>query len=420
MLLTRSDRLVLSAVGAAALFALARPTGVAAAAGAAPQAAPPQAQAGAAARDAAPGGPPGAVVSSQVNISGTEAVVQLGFADGRNVEFAIRDGRMLADGRDLGPVPPHSVADREWRGLLNRSMDTPTPQLAGLFRDWRAPAPDGALKDAIVAALAGQLPPAAAAEPASPPGGDADSLAKLESRLEEMQSRLQAAESAREEHHESWTGPFRYIWRGLTGLIATLVMYAIVLALGFGTIYFGGRPHIEAVADAARRQTARSLLVGLAASFLVVPAFVLGILALVISIVGIPALLLFVPLFPIAVIVAGLLGYLGVAHAAGKLLAERRLSGGDWFSRGNSYYFVLTGVGLLLAPFLAGHVIQMAGPWLGFMRGLLMFVAVVLTWFALTTGLGAVLLTRFGTRSITGIPPLDSDVGSAFEEESHV
>jgi MFS family permease len=352
-----------------------------------------------------------------VNISGTEAVLQLGFADGRTVEFAIRDGRMLADGRDLGPVPPHRVGDREWRDLLNRSMDTPAPQLAGLFRDWRAPASDGALKDAILAALAGKLP---AAAPAPPPGGDEDSVAKLESRLQEMQTRLQAAESAREEQHESWTGPFRYIWRGLTGLIATLVMYAILLALGFGTIYFGGRPHIEAVADAARRQTARSLLVGLAASFLVVPAFVLGILVLLISIVGIPALLLFVPLFPVAVIVGCLLGYLGVAHAAGELLAERRLSGGDWFSRGNSYYFVLTGVGLLLAPFLAGHVIQMAGPWLGFIHGLLMFVAVVLTWFALTTGLGAVLLTRFGTRSITGIPPLDSDIGSAFEEESHV
>ena len=52
---------------------------------------------------------------------------------------------------------------------------------------------------------------------------------------------------------------------------------------------------------------ARSILsglIGLAGSFLVIPAFVLGIIALTISIVGIPALLAWVPLFPIAVVLS--------------------------------------------------------------------------------------------------------------------
>ncbi len=417
MLLTRSDRLVLPALSAAVLLALALPRTVAAQAGAPPVQA-------AAAQASAPDSPPGALVSSQVNISGAEAVLQLGFADGRTVEFAMRDGRMFADGRDLGPVTPHGPADRAWRDLLNRTVDTPTPQLAGVLRSWTAPAPDGALKDAILAALAGQgsAAPQAAATP--PPGGE-DSMAKLQSRLQQLQDSLDQLQEQADEGpvrpagRHNW-GPFHYMWRGISGLMGTLMMFAILVALGFATIYLGGRPHIEAVADAARRYTARSWVVGLAASFLVLPAFILGILALTISIVGIPALLVFVPLFPVAVILALLLGYIGVAHAAGEVLAERRLSGGDWFSRGNSYYFVMTGLGLLLSLFLAGYVIEMAGPWLGFIRGLLIFLAVVATWFALTTGFGAVLLTRFGTRSITGLPPLDSDVSSAFEEDSHV
>jgi hypothetical protein len=138
------------------------------------------------------------------------------------------------------------------------------------------------------------------------------------------------------------------------------------------------------------------MLVGLAAGFLVIPAFILGIIALVISIVGIPGLLVWVPGYPVAVALALMLGYLGVAHAAGEALAERRFYMSDWFERGNSYYFLLSGLGLLLAAFLASQVVHMAGPWLGFIKGILAFFGFAVTFAALCTGLGAVLLSRGG------------------------
>ena len=83
----------------------------------------------------------------------------------------------------------------------------------------------------------------------------------------------------------------------------------------------------------------------------------------------------------LAVLGAGVLGYLGVAHAAGEAFAERRFYVTDWFKRGNSYYFLLTGLGVLLAFFLASQVVHMAGPWLRFISGILIFFGVVTTTF---------------------------------------
>src|SRR5690606_1499598 len=137
---------------------------------------------------------------------------------------------------------------------------------------------------------------------------------------------------------------------------------------------------------------------------LLVPGFILGALALAISVVGIPALVLWVPLFPAAAGAALVFGYLGVAHAAGESLAERRFNGGEWFKRANSYYYVLTGVALLVALFAASFVFEIAGPWLDFIRGILLFLAIVLTVAVAAIGLGAVMVSRGGTRPVTASP----------------
>lgn len=199
--------------------------------------------------------------------------------------------------------------------------------------------------------------------------------------------------------NDAWRSPWRHISRGLGGVFSTLMVYAILVGLGFLAVFFG-RKYLEGIADTARHQTLRSGLVGLAGSFLVLPAYILGLLALAISIVGIPLILVFAPLFPVAVVVGALGGYLAVAHGAGEALAERRFTGTDWFTRANSYYYVLTGVGLLLVLFLAASIVTMAGPWLGFLEGLLRFMAVMLSWVAFTVGFGAVLISRGGTRPV--------------------
>jgi hypothetical protein len=367
------------------------------------------------------------VVSSEFSISRETAVLKLELADDRLLEVAIREGGAYVDGRRIGDAARGGELDRSWRELLNRGMDASSAELPQLLASWTAPGSVGAsMADALRTSLstaAGE--PAAAAAEAAPAEPTSDSVSRLVKRIADLERAVQQAErrAARvtvetRPRTARRTGPLYYVGQGLAGVFSTLVTYAVLFAIAFGVIVFGGRRYIEGVGDTARRATMRSLLVGVAATFLVVPVFILGMIALVISIVGIPGLLLWAPGFPVAVVLAALLGYLGVAHAAGEAIAERRFYVNDWFQRGNSYYFLLSGLGALLAFFLAASIVQMAGPWLGVIRGLLVFIGVVTTVAAIMTGLGAVLISRAGTQPLR--PHGDIEEPELFTEEAGV
>jgi hypothetical protein len=347
------------------------------------------------------------VSSSEFSLARTTAVLRLELADGRSVEAAIRDGAAFVDGTRIGAAPRGGELDRAWRELLNEGMELPSDALGGLLAGWEAPGSVGsAMADALRDMLQGDV--ASAATPAV----SGDTVDRLLQRIEQLEQERQRAErsaaqaerraerAASERPTRRARGPMFYLGQGLEGIISVLITYAVLFGIAFITIFFGGRKYIEGVADTARNATGRSMLVGLAGGFLVVPTFILGIIALVIYIVGIPALLVWVPAFPVAVVVSLMLGYIAVAHAVGESLAERRFYVHDWFQRGNSYYFLISGLGLLLAFFLAAHVVRMAGPWMGFLHGLLTFIGGAITFFAICTGFGAVLLSRGGTRPI--------------------
>jgi len=109
--------------------------------------------------------------------------------------------------------------------------------------------------------------------------------------------------------------------------------------------------------------------------------------------------------------------FIGVAHAAGESWAEHKYAGAEWVSRANSYYFIATGLALLSALFIAAHVITMAGPWLGFINNILNFFGIMLTWAAVTTGFGAVLISRGGKRPGGKVDAVQS---SLFTEDANV
>lgn len=351
---------------------------------------------------AAPEAPaPARIVSHEVTISRGDARLRLELADGRSAEFAITDGTARMDGRALGSVPRGGGLERSWRDLLNEVIDAAPENLPALLSGWSAEGEAGqALDQGLESVAAGEI----ALAPDAPPAPISDSLVKLQQRIAELE-----AERARVEHvdfepsrnRDRWRpGPLHYLTRGFSELVGFAVSLVILFAIGVATIVFGGRKYIEGVADTVRHATLRSFLVGLAGAFLTIPAFILGIIALAVSLVGIPALIAWLPGFPLAVALALLLGYLAVAHAAGEALAERRYAGAEWFQRSNSYYFLMTGLMLLFGLFIAGAAVSMLGPWLGFFSGLLKFLAVMATWISCTIGYGAVLISRGGTRPI--------------------
>jgi hypothetical protein len=348
------------------------------------------------------------VQSSEFAISRESAVLRLELADGRTVEAAVRDGAAYVDGQRVGEAPRGGALDRSWRELLNRGMDASSAELPELLTAWSAPGPTGSrMAEVLTRSLSAEAPADAAADGVIAPGiPTSDSVSRLVERIAELERAVQRAERRSTRvvvdgpERRSSRNPLRYVTEGLAGVFSLLITYVVLFAIAFGVIAFGGRRYIEGVGDTARHATMRSLLVGLAATFLIVPAFVLGMIALVISIVGIPALLVWAPGFPVAVVLGVLLGYLGVAHAAGEAVAEKRFHVHDWFQRGNSYYFLLSGLGVLLAFFLASQVVHMAGPWLRLISNLLTFLGVVMTGVAVITGFGAVLISRAGSRPV--------------------
>ncbi|HSJ09856.1 MAG TPA: hypothetical protein VK928_08070 [Longimicrobiales bacterium] len=361
------------------------------------------------------------VLSHEVLLSSRESVLKLELDGDRALEIALRDDGVFIDGTRVGDAQRGGELDRHWRDLMTRAMDASAVELPQLLSGWEAP---GDMGDRIRSALAASLQPTLVAPtapvaPAAPVAPSSDSLNRLVERISELERELESQPEPVVVRREARSrGPFHYISEGMAGIFSILILYAVLFAIAFGVIVFGGRKYVEGVADTARHATGRSFLVGIAAAFLVVPAFILGCIALIISIVGIPGLLVWLPGFPVAVVLGILLGYLAVAHAAGEAFAERRFYVTDWFQRGNSYYFLLSGLGLLLAFFLASRVIHMAGPWLGAISGILVFLGGVSTFVALTVGFGAVLISRAGTRPVRGSSRVEDN--DLFTEEAGV
>jgi hypothetical protein len=366
------------------------------------------------------------IISSEIAVSRDRAEIQLELENGRKITMATIIGsaaapfqrNVSASGDEiltLG-VRRGGAVDRSWRDVLNTAMNTEPELLGTLISEWRPPQEYGApeFDRALEAVLQGGTVPVAPAAPVAP-GVIDDSVVKLESKIQQLEEQL---DDARDEERRGpdWMAPFRRVWEGISGIFALLITNIVLFGIGFVAILFGARKYLEGVADTVRAGVGRSFLVGLAGSFLLIPVFVLGCIALAISIVGIPALLVWIPLFPVGALAALLLGFLGTAHAAGESWAERNYYGSDWFRRGNSYYFLMTGLLLLASLFFAARIVHMAGPWLDFIKGILTFFGVVLTWGAATVGLGAVLISRGGSR------PANATNGQAslFTEDANV
>ncbi len=176
---------------------------------------------------------------------------------------------------------------------------------------------------------------------------------------------------------------------GLGSLARTVAMYLLFAFLGALIVYFF-RGHLETVSDTVSYSFGRSFLAGLAAEVLFFPVGLVMTLLIVTAIA--------VPFYVIAFAMLSLLGYVAVAHAAGENLTRRRFSWTDRMRRANSYYYVLNGLGVLLALFAGAAITQMAYPLLGWAHDLLIASAWILTWIAATSGLGAALLSRAGMR----------------------
>jgi len=194
----------------------------------------------------------------------------------------------------------------------------------------------------------------------------------------------------------SLLAPFRSVIRGVGGVIENLIAVFVLALIGAGVLAFGGEK-IDVIAETARRAPGRAAAVGLAGTVLLIPIWVLGFVALVVSIIGIPVAIAWLPLFPLAACAAAVVGYLAVARNTGEWLADSNYPWTHWIRKSNSLMTMIGGL-LGLAIFaVAANVVSMA-PFLGLIEGLLFVAATLVTVAAVEIGLGAVILTRAGRR----------------------
>ncbi len=204
----------------------------------------------------------------------------------------------------------------------------------------------------------------------------------------------------------AWGGPnvhfdgpeFHPFLEGVGGLIMTIV-WVIVLGALAALMYLLARRPVERMAYRISQSPWKAALIGLVAQILFFPVLVLSVILLAISIIGIP-LLLAVPFAIVALAIGMLVGFTAVARVLGSA-AENRFG----WQHDSPFVSVLIGVGIImLVSFFASALGVPGGP-LGVFAVILGILGFVLQYAAWTVGLGALLLTRFGTRYGWGEAP---------------
>jgi hypothetical protein len=133
----------------------------------------------------------------------------------------------------------------------------------------------------------------------------------------------------------------------------------------------------------------KAMLVGFAAELLFLPLLILTAFVLVITLIGIPLLLL-LPFAVLMLLLLAFVGFSGTAYAIGQ--AARRRFG----ISGNAAFFdVCVGLAIILSPLLIGRVIGLAGWPANPLSWLLVLTGTAFEFLAWTTGFGAVLLNTF-------------------------
>lgn len=171
----------------------------------------------------------------------------------------------------------------------------------------------------------------------------------------------------------------------------------VLILIGVGVLVFASGP-LDGVVEALHGGFARSLLLGVAGQLAVLPAVLLVVVALAVTVIGV--LLIPFAIVAIALATAGLmmLGFLAVTSVTGSAVTfgdnRRRMS-----ERGAALRALFVGIVIFTTVWFAAALLTPLPTAAAIARG----VAFVLTWVAVTAGFGAALRSRAGTHRPT--PP---------------
>ena len=175
----------------------------------------------------------------------------------------------------------------------------------------------------------------------------------------------------------------------LQAMKVVLGWLAILLVIGIGVLVFA-EPTLGPVVEALHQRFGRAFWYGLAAQLAAIPALLVILLGLALTVVGI--LLIPFAIVAYAVALAGVLtlGFLAVARFTGAAITGGARSRPTGRVRGASLRALVVGLALYLGLWLAAA----AFTWSPLVGSILRAAALAVTWVAITLGLGAIIASR--------------------------
>lgn len=166
--------------------------------------------------------------------------------------------------------------------------------------------------------------------------------------------------------------------------------FAVLVILGIGVMVFA-EANLDGVVLALERGVGRAFWIGLAGELLALPALLVVVVALAITILG--ALLIPFAIVAYVVAAAGLLtlGFLAVSRLAGTAMVS---DSGTVAPRGVHLRALFVGLAIVFGLWL----LAAAFTWSPLVGGILRAIAIATTWVAATVGLGGTLISRAGTQ----------------------
>jgi len=166
------------------------------------------------------------------------------------------------------------------------------------------------------------------------------------------------------------------------------IIVLIILALLVAAIF---TKQTEVAADAVKQQFWKMLLVGFLGELIIVPLLIL----LAVIIIGIPL----IPVAMILIAAAFVLGYVAVACVVGRITWERLST-----ELTSPIAAAVVGIVVIELVSLLGRLISIGPGPLVLLGTLVSIVGFVIAWAAWTTGFGAAIMTRFGTKPLQLAP----------------
>lgn len=186
----------------------------------------------------------------------------------------------------------------------------------------------------------------------------------------------------------TWQGsPRRSSFAAPLALVAQITRVFVLCLLAMLVVLVGGN-FVERVGSRAAAEPLKAGAVGFLAQILFLPLLIVTILLLVVTIIGIPLLVL-IPFVILGLVLVALVGFTAVAGRVGRLVAEKL----SW--TGGPYLLTVAGILLLLIPVLFARVIGLGGFPLTWLAVFLTVIGGLVEYVAWTVGFGAVVLMRF-------------------------